>query len=327
MNPPGPIPTQIRGTSAQPTSACASACSSSDCRARRGGAARRAWGRRGARPRARRERAPRPTSRSRRCRFRRHASHASIQSCGCRRPRARAGRVRDALGREGVRGVLGPLHEHDRVVAEVGVEQARILDFHPGEPIRSRWASGPLAPSWRWPTTNVGRSEGPPRPGAQRAAHERRLPGAELAGDEHDVAGLQPGGEFGAGGSVASGPGQLVRSRRRARSVRPAPSRSAPPRASGQASMPVYGAWARGRGVAAAAGLAGAGVAAGWAGAGAGVGGGRARRGRWRRRRSSPTERVRVLVVAGALGKGAAGAGRATAAATASPCRSRGPAA
>ena len=45
---------------------------------------------------------------------------------------------------------------------------------------------------------------------AQRAAHERRLARAELARDEHDVAGLQARGELRAGGFGGLGSGRQL---------------------------------------------------------------------------------------------------------------------
>ena len=135
--------------------------------------------------------------------------------------------------------MLGPLHEDDRVVSEERVEQAGVLAAHPGQPVEVEVRHGAVAA-----VVQVADDERRRRDraldaqAAQCAAHERRLPRPELARHEHDVAGREVGGEPrpGALGLVRPA-GQL--SRRRTRSVRPAPSSSAPAIATGQPSMPV----------------------------------------------------------------------------------------
>ena len=116
---------------------------------------------------------------------------------------------------------LGPLDERDRVGREERVEQARVLAVHAAEPVevevRERAARALVGDA-----DHEGRARHRARDAerAQRAAHERRLAGAQLARDQHDVAGPQLGGELRAralGRLSAGGPhGAAGRGRRRA---------------------------------------------------------------------------------------------------------------
>ena len=126
VKPPGPVPTQMRPTSSQPTSAWASACSSSGLQ--RLGVARALAGRGIV---AALDLAPaRNEHRDRRggrggvdADDRLHGSISILRWS----PPACASRTRcgDAPGRPRVLGVLGPLDERDRVLAEERVQQTR----------------------------------------------------------------------------------------------------------------------------------------------------------------------------------------------------------
>ena len=82
-----------------------------------------------------------------------------------------------------------------------GSSRPGILASHPGEPIEVEVREGTVSPVVQVTDHESGRRDRTVyAEAAQRAAHERRLPRAELARDEHDVAGLQAGGELRAGG-------------------------------------------------------------------------------------------------------------------------------
>ena len=101
--------------------------------------------------------------------------------------------------RDGLR-ALRPLDERDRVRPEVRVEQARVLAVEAGQPVEVevRERAGRAVVEDPDDEGRAGDRLGHAER-AQRAAHEGRLAGAELARDEHDVARPQLAGEGGAG--------------------------------------------------------------------------------------------------------------------------------
>ena len=311
VKPPGPTPTAIRSTSSQPTPPSASACSSS-------GSSRAAW--------SPREPVGRVVARlddaavgeqhagdgGRRGRVDRDEDHAPRTSIRRRSPPAcasvtwRAMRAAAEVG-GGLR-ALGPLDERDRVGAEVRVEQPGVLVLAARRAGRGRGArAGPsraVVEDARRRTSGLVTASVTP---SARSAPRTNvvLPGAEVAGDEHDVARR-------AAARPARRPARSVAVRavglarrahaRGARSATPPPSRTAPTARTGPASSPVRGSSAGcARRLAPAAAWT-AGVAARRAparrarGAGVGVGAGSCV---WLL--VLARERVLVLVVAGAL--------------------------
>ena len=124
-----------------------------------------------------------------------HRRHSTSTARADRRRRGRGAPQRRDRAKL-ARGELGPLDERDRVGRQVVVEQARVLAREAAEPVEVEVGDG-----------NVARVAVPDREGrrgdrlahAERprgAADEGRLARAELAADEHDVAGLEPRGQL-----------------------------------------------------------------------------------------------------------------------------------
>ena len=234
-----------------------------------------------------------------------------------RRPRARAGRgARRA--RPATRPSACSGHSTNAIASSPknGSSSPGSSPAMPGEPIEVEVRERPVpARRSRWPTTNVGDVTGPRPRGAQRAAHEGRLPGAELARDEHDVAGLAarprapPRRRSVPRGRPSSARLTEASAQREAGAQQ---QRAAAP--SGQASTPVYGSAAAGGGRGRArARAAGAGGRGGLRGRGRGRARAGARRRRGRRPARSEPKGSEYWSSPGALGERLAGRARASA--------------